>query len=46
MSDTNINPAEPTENQPGGAAAAPAQDNEEAAAPEAEPTEDLPGGGQ
>ncbi len=45
MSDTNIIPAEPTENQPGGAAAQPAQDIEEAA-PEAEPTEDLPGGEQ
>ena len=45
MSDTNINPAEPTENQPGGAAAMPAQDPEEPA-PEAEPTEDLPGGEQ
>jgi|SoiMetStandDraft_2_1073263.scaffolds.fasta_scaffold56411_2 hypothetical protein len=42
MSETNPDPAEPTENLPGGSAPQPAQDPEEAA--QAEPTEDLPGG--
>jgi hypothetical protein len=51
MSDTNANPAEPTENQPGGSTAAqPAPDpinvdDPQAVAP-AEPTENQPGGSQ
>jgi hypothetical protein len=49
MSDTNTNPAEPTEDQPGGTAAQPAPDltvdDPEALAP-AEPTENQPGGSQ
>lgn len=55
MSDTQPNPAEPTENQPGKTVAAPPPQepivvndptDDEEEEPAAEPAEDLPGGGQ
>jgi hypothetical protein len=43
MSETNPDPAEPTENQPGGSTSS---QSDSESAPTAEPTENQPGGGQ